>query len=338
MIDLLESSLIRIVARGQGNLGWHDIGVQLSMLDVPRDRDMLATLKALAGRDLLRERVDGNRDRWEVTDAGLAALASELPPELGELATVLRGDLPARVAGLRDRLDDPEVLVRQLGRLLELTVGLEDGIAFAASVLPEPHRTELLVDLSRADSVATRRALFRLWAPLRFVRPGQRPIQLSDSDWEQLIRRGLQDSDREVRAMAAGLAFDTDYGAVAHAELVANAAEPKVELRRTALLALGSAADTVSLRTLRRAVAGEDPIDAACAVRALAARSDGLASLWAALDDPREQVHEAALFALRWVVPRLDPARVETLSSRQEPDLQDALRGYLARMEGRAGG
>lgn len=335
----LEDALMRIVERGAGRFGWHDIGVQLSMLNVPRRPDMLQTLRGLARRGLIVESRESTRDRWALSDAGRYFLArgghqkTDVPTQLRPLVGTLEGDLAARVQGLAEYVNEPSALVSQLRRLAELDLGPHDGIAFAASVIAEPARSDLLVELGRSEHLAMRAAVFRLWAPIRMLRPGQRPMQLDTARWDRLLRAGLMDADSEIRQMAAGLAFDTGRGAALCRELLANVHSRDPGLRRSAILALGGAQDAPSLAALRRILAHGQPDEAGVALRALAARKDGRTHFWVAFDDERSEVREAAVHVLRWAVAELGDTRLQALGAREDTAIDAALSSYRARQQ-----
>lgn len=72
----LELVLLRIIAEGKGKLGWYQIGVRLSRMNVPRELDMMSTLKGMIAHDLVvRHVMPGSpHDQWEVTEKGRAVL------------------------------------------------------------------------------------------------------------------------------------------------------------------------------------------------------------------------------------------------------------------------
>jgi predicted SnoaL-like aldol condensation-catalyzing enzyme len=222
-VEDLEDALLRVVERGEGRFGWHDIGVQLSMLDVPREPDMLATIRDLRRRGLLTEQRDSHRDRWMLTDAGRGFLARgghamrHIPDDLRPLARVLQRDPRGRAQGLRGQLDPPAPLAAGLRRLEALSLGPHDGIVFACSVLPEPTRTELLVAFSRSPDPLMRRAVFWSWNPVASASAwrahrARAPLLTAPLDpphWDAVLRAGLVDALPEIRRVASLLAIDT---------------------------------------------------------------------------------------------------------------------------------
>jgi len=79
----LEMVLLRLVEKGGGRWGWHQLASQLSRVDVPRQPDMMSVLKKLAAEGLLvRHVIEGSpNDRWELTEPGKQAIASPTPSE-----------------------------------------------------------------------------------------------------------------------------------------------------------------------------------------------------------------------------------------------------------------
>lgn len=76
MLSELEMVLLRLVQQGGGRWGWYQLASRLSRLDVPREPDMMARLKALVEDGyLVRHTSPGSpNDRWELTEAGREAL------------------------------------------------------------------------------------------------------------------------------------------------------------------------------------------------------------------------------------------------------------------------
>lgn len=153
----------------------------------------------------------------------------------------------------------------------------------------------------------------------------------ADPDMDVRLRQGLLDPETRVRIAAAKLAFAAARGAHVTGELMVNALAPEHELRYWVLLALGGARDPLTLELLLEAAAGDSPTSAQAAVRALAARPDGRDAWLVSLDDTREHVSEAAVFALRRVVTDLPRSMVEGLAADPRAEIRDALASYRAR-------
>ena len=73
----LERVLLRLVDKGGGQWGWHQLASHLSRMDVPRQPDMMTVLKKLAAEGLLvRHVTEGSpNDRWDLTEEGKRAIA-----------------------------------------------------------------------------------------------------------------------------------------------------------------------------------------------------------------------------------------------------------------------
>lgn len=252
---------------------------------------------------------------------------------------------------------------------------LAEGVAAAARYLPERERLLLARHMAADPRPAVRLGLFRAWAPPRADVQGTGWACLPQPDWDALLRRGLGDPEPAVREHAAALVFGTARGAAVTEELLANldpgsapahaappspAATSHARLRWYTILALGSATDAASLAVLRYILhIGADPVEAGAAVRALAARPDGVSTWWTALtvdhashgghggdDDSdngadsadharrRDQVRRAAVFALAAVVQHLSPDQLGELDHPSRPaDLRAALASYRARAQ-----
>jgi hypothetical protein len=342
----LERAVLELVRKGGAKASWHWVGTRLPLYDVPSQPDALTTLKALRDQGWLEERdAGGGLDRWSLTARGLGRL-EELEragspaagplgaAELEVLLTALRGGVASAITALMPFADDGPTMVAVLQQVLAADVALAERVAFGGAMLPHAERTAFARGLARDVRADVRRALFTAWAAARMDVPGQAARVLPDAEWDDLLRQGLLDADATVRAAAAALAFASDRGLTLRAELLANVDAAERPPRFWAILALGADRDAASLARLREIIDEQDPLFAAAAVRALAARPDGHERWLAALTDERPDVQGAAVFALAEVAVAVLPARLAVVAMTGRPSVQAALGAYRARNGG----
>lgn len=340
----LERAVLALVRAGQPNASWHWLATRLPLYDVPLVPDVLTVLEALRERGLVMDQIiGGGLDAWSLTDAGRArlealesveALKDSGPlsaAELAQLTAALRGGAQATIAALMPYADDGAKMRAVLQRALASDHGLAERVAFGAAMLPASERAVFANELAVDPRPSVRAALFSAWAPARKDIPGEAVRVLSDRDWDALLRRGLSDAEVEVRSAAAALTFASDAGGGLVDELMACLRAPVRELRYWAILSLGAAGDAPSLEALERFAGDREPMLAAAAVRALAARRDGHERWLAALGDPRADVYQAAVFALAEVAVALAPEHVERIERDARAAVQAALSAYRAR-------
>jgi len=224
---------------------------------------------------------------------------------LDELLLALRGSIEQTVRALGVLLDDPaagcSATRRLLGEAVVRDFQTAGRAAWGALLLPLEERASLAEQLMGDGRAEVRAALFEAWSPARLDKPGRSPQPLQQPQLDLLLRRGLTDPDDRVRAQAAALTFETDRGALLADELLANlGADHSSSLRWSATLALGAARDPASLSALIALVSADEAelALAAAAARALAFRSDGAEPFAAVLEDPREEIRNAAAHGL----------------------------------------
>ena len=81
----LELVLLQLIEKGKGQWSWYELASALSRRDVPREPDMMAVLKNLAQRELVKRYVEKTspRDRWELTSKGEFFLNQNLTYKIG---------------------------------------------------------------------------------------------------------------------------------------------------------------------------------------------------------------------------------------------------------------
>jgi hypothetical protein len=332
-LDSVERAVLQILEPGA--LGWHEIAVRLGTLDVPRGHDLMAVLKGLRTRGfVINVRTEGGSDRWQLTDPGRALLAPAAPQD--GLIAALRGGPSEVISRYKALLSDDAAYEAELRRLLRERPDAIDAVAQGLQLLPEELRARFARELWTSPAANVRRALYRVLEPLRLEVQGTGWKALPDGEWDAFVGAGLDDSDAEVRRIAAALVFSTAAGSCFVEDLLLLVSRGELETpatRETVLLALGSAHDRDSLAALRAAAAGQDLQLAGAAVRALAARPDGKAEALKALEDPSEAVRAAAEFALAKVMTGLEPAELAALDAcaRTSPSLKEALARYRQR-------
>ncbi len=339
-----ELALLRLVDRGGGEAGWHELETKLARLAVPRRPGMMAMLKELETAGLVRSTARaGKSEAWALTDKGTRFLEEAArhgwplgPLEAETLAQALAADLPQKLAAIRPFMEDRPRLAAVLRQLL--TSGADpEKLAYAAQYLDEPQRVALAREWRADPRPEVRSALFRAWAPVDRDVPGRGWRSLPEDEWDAHLREGLLDPDRRVRENAAVLAYGTNRGAAVVGELLANVGAPEPALRAWAVLALGSADDAISRDVLQGLLAGEDEDLASAAVRALAARPDGHPDWLRALDDARDKVRTTAMFALAHIVSGLTAEEVSRLEHDTRAQVREAAGLYRAR-DGRSPG
>jgi hypothetical protein len=339
----LERTVLRLVREGRGRASWHSLATRLPSFDVPLDPDVMTVLKDLQARGLVtRTLVGGGMDAWAITLAGEAVLAGQtpaggpLPPaELARVADALRGDAVTSTRAILPYVDDGLKLWAVLRQVLASGAVSAERVAAAGLFLPATERGPFARELMDDPRPGVRAALFRAWTPARRDVPGEPLPTVPDAELDDLLRRGLTDPAPEVREAAAALAFLAGRGGGLVGELTINLGAPEPGLRWWSILALGAAADPLSLDLLTQVLAGEDLATAAAAARALGARRDGHDAWLAALQDPRPDVRDAAIFALATVVTGLDPRHLEALAADPRPAVRQALAAYRARSAAR---
>jgi len=72
----LELVLLELIQKGKGQWSWYELANALSRRDVPRDPDMMAVLKNLTERGLVKRYIEKGspHDRWELTSEGESIL------------------------------------------------------------------------------------------------------------------------------------------------------------------------------------------------------------------------------------------------------------------------
>jgi hypothetical protein len=332
--DPVERAVLEILERG-GPLGWHEIAVRLGNRDVPRDRDLMTVLKAMRDRGLVVSvRHEGERDRWEITAPGRALLTPATPDN--DLIAALRGGPGAMIAGYQALLIDDHAYEAELHRLLRDRPDAVDAVAQGLLLLPEERRARFARELWSSPDVSVRRALYQFLEPSRLDLQGAGWKALPDDEWHAFVASGLDDADAEIRRIAAALVFATAAGTRFVDDLLLLVSRGELETaatRETLVLALGSASDPDSLSALRAIATGPDPRLAGAAVRALAARPDGVADALAALDDKRPAPRAAAELAVAHIIAALSPAQLADLErrARSSPSLAEALAHYRQR-------
>jgi DNA-binding PadR family transcriptional regulator len=75
-LTTLELTLLQLINEGAGKYDWYRLETRLSRMNVPRVPDMMSVLQDMTARGLVRRYVTPGspRDRWEVTEKGLAVL------------------------------------------------------------------------------------------------------------------------------------------------------------------------------------------------------------------------------------------------------------------------
>lgn len=338
--DALERTVLRLVRDGGGRASWHDLATRLPSYDVPLDPDVMTVLKDLHARGLVtRTLVGGGMDAWAITPAGEAALEERPPPGLGLLppdeldrfAAALRGDATTSTQALLPYVDDGLTLWSVLRQVLAAGGASPETVAAAGLFLPRTERGPFARELLDDPRPGVRAALFRAWTPARTDVPGDPLPTVSDADLDDLLRRGLTDPSPQVREAAATLTFVSSRGGGLVGELTINLQAPEAGLRWWAILALGAAGDPLSRELLIQVVAGDDLATASAAVRALGARRDGREVWLACLRDPRPEIRDAAIFALRTVVSGLTDREIAAIATDSRPPVPEALAAYRAR-------
>jgi hypothetical protein len=345
--EALERTVLRLVREGGGRASWHTLATRLPSHDVPLDPDVMTVLKSLQARGLVtRAEIGGGMDAWAITPAGEARLdeASRddrgpprggplAPDELSRFAGALRDDPATLARALLPYADDGLTLWAILRQTLASDATSAEAVAAAGLFLPRTERAPFARELLDDPRPGVRASLFRAWTPVATDVPGDPLPMVDDAELDEMLRRGLMDPSREVREAAATVAFVAARGAELLGELIVNLEAPEPGLRWWSILALGAASDPLSRELLTGLLGGEDLAVAAAAVRALGTRSDGRDAWRACLDDPRADVRDAAIFALRTVVRDLDDVELAALSADPRPSVQAALIAYRERMK-----
>ncbi|MBE2193648.1 MAG: hypothetical protein IAE83_05695 [Anaerolinea sp.] len=73
-----EIALLKLVARGEGQWSWYEIGMRLPGPYLSKSKDMMITLKRLAemGYVIHETKAGEARDRWELSPKGQSFLDS----------------------------------------------------------------------------------------------------------------------------------------------------------------------------------------------------------------------------------------------------------------------
>jgi hypothetical protein len=337
---VLERTVLQLVRDGRGRASWHALATRLPSFEVPLDPDVMTVLKDLQQRGLVtRTLLGGGMDAWAITPAGEAALAAAAPAEgplspdeLAKFAAALTRRGPALAQAIVPFVDDGLRFWSALRQVLASDPSAAEAVAAAGLFLPESERGPFAREMLDDPRPEVRAALFRSWTPVETEVPGNPLPTVPEAELDELLRRGLTDTASEVREPAAALTFLAGRGDALRGELIVNLGAPEPALRWWSILALGSAFDPLSLDLLTQLIHGDDTAEAAAAVRALGARRDGHEVWLAGLEDPRADVRDAALFALKTVVKGLDERQLAAISSDPRlPQVKDALAVYYQR-------
>jgi DNA-binding PadR family transcriptional regulator len=68
--DKFEKAILKVIRDGKGEYGWYIIEMRLSILDVPRDINLMDTLKELEKRGLITSIPRETHGKWELTEQG----------------------------------------------------------------------------------------------------------------------------------------------------------------------------------------------------------------------------------------------------------------------------
>jgi hypothetical protein len=335
MIDPeLERAVLRLVRDGRGRASWHSLATRLPSFPVPLVPDVMTVLKDLLVRGLVsRVLRDGGMDAWAITAAGHAYLDGQLDAgALARFLAALRADAVTATRAVLPFVDDGPRMRAVLRQALGADATAAEAVARVALFLPQDERGPFARELLDDARSAVRAALFRAWSPVRSDVPGNALPTVSDAELDGLLRRGLTDPSPDVREAAAMLTFLAARGEQLVGELTANARAPERHLRWWSILALGRATDPGSLVLLSELVVGPDLAFAAAAVRALGARRDGHGVWLSGLHDPRPDVRDAAIFALRTVVTDLTERDLAAIAGDRRPAVRAAFAVYQARV------
>ncbi len=262
-LDRLDRTVLELVAQGHGYRGWHELATRLSALDVPRQPDLMTVLGRLQSRGLVvRIPRQAGSDHWAVTGQGVAALRAPTPlePVAGPLAPAEAESLARALAAgpmqvieaIRPLIDDVPRLAAALRQILAglprtgaMPEGVPEGVADAARYLSESARGALARAMMDHPRPEVRRALLATWTPPRLEVQGSGWRCLPETEWDELLGRGLSDPDPEVRRHATALVFATGRADATRELLLANLRATDPLLRQLTLLALGSPTDPV---------------------------------------------------------------------------------------------
>jgi hypothetical protein len=336
-----ERGVLELVRDGGEQASWYWLAKRVPLRGLPLVPDVMTVLKELRARGLVADRELGDgMDRWWLTPAGEAALAGAAAPRtagpldarrLAALIAALRGDVLTTMQAVQPMAGDSVGLWQALRQAVAADEATALNAATASVMLRDADRGPFLRELAADPRPAVRAAVFDAFAPPRVETAGEAVRFLPDDELDELLRGGLTDRDRGVRALAAKLAFAANRGAHLLGELTVQLDAPERELRWWSILALGGARDPLSGELLARILGEDDEMMAAAAVRALAARPDGRRAHLAALDDPRRAIADAAIFALGRVATGIPPERLAALASDARPAIRDAVAAYLRR-------
>jgi len=340
-----ERGVLQLVRDGGEQASWYWIAKRVALRGLPLVPDAMKVLEALRARGLVADRELGDgMDRWWLTPEGEAALGGAASAraaaraagpldrrELAALIQALRKDVLTTMRAVKPLAGDSVRLWQALRQAVEADEATALMAATAAVMLQDAERGPFVRELAGDPRPAVRAAVFDAFAPPQVETAGEAVRFLPDDELDALLRGGLADRDRDVRTVAAKLAFASGRGASLVPELALQLDAPERPLRWWSILALGSARDPMSGELLAQILGETDEMMAQAAVRALAARPDGLHAWLAALDDPRPAVVDAAIFALAKVARGVAPERLAALRADARPQVRDALATYLRR-------
>ncbi|HVE87282.1 MAG TPA: hypothetical protein VND93_30710, partial [Myxococcales bacterium] len=256
--------------------------------------------------------------------------------ELRALAAALSADAVTSTTALVPLINDGPRLRAALLQVVALDPANARAAAGASLFLRPGDQADFAREMMEDPRPGVRAALFQAWAPPRMDVPGQAIPTLDPPALEALLRGGLLDPSREVRAAAAAYAFATGRGASVVGELMVNLEAPERELRWWTILALGGARDELSLHALEQIAAEPDVAAAGAAIRALAARPDGHPAWLRVLEGPDGELRRAALFGLAEVARGIAPEAIARLAKDPREDVQRVLARYRARTVARS--
>lgn len=311
MVDPHERAILELLA-AHGPLGWHGVATRLGRLDA---RNLVHVLDGLTARGLLATDGPAEKTQWALTALGRKTLAPHppgplTPDELVAWARDLTGEPTAVITRVYSELADPPRLLAALLQVLAAAEASARGVVLALGCLDPDTRLRLAETLTTDPRPAVRAAFYTGFAPLRLDIPGQAARLFPDEACAAIVRRGLADPDREVRAQATTMVFGTCLGAHVSDALLANLETGDHDLRWRTLAALGGATDDDSRAALEQHLDGPDLGLACMAVQALGARADGRALCRQRAErDAREPVRNAAHHALAVAASLAEKAR-----------------------------